>query len=72
MSREGPSHEDSHYVAFDVTLTPLTGRRASCSDSRVVFKRMLWMRELKALAEGRPLTDWKVPDYPLYGLPPSE
>lgn len=31
------------------------------SDAVVVLLRQLWMRELRALAEGRPLTQWTRP-----------
>jgi 5,5'-dehydrodivanillate O-demethylase len=31
-------------------------------DARVIFYRKLWLRELAALAQGRPLKAWKVPD----------
>ena len=38
----------------------------SPNDGKVVFKRQLWLRELEALAAGRPLKEWKVPPTPLY------
>jgi hypothetical protein len=31
-------------------------------DAGTVLRRHIWLRELKALAEGRPLTEWRVPD----------
>ncbi len=35
------------------------------NDTKVIFIRRLWERELRALAEGRPLTEWQVPREPL-------
>jgi 5,5'-dehydrodivanillate O-demethylase len=35
--------------------------RIGSTDSRTVLKRRLWQREMKALAEGRPLTEWTSP-----------
>jgi hypothetical protein len=32
------------------------------ADSSVILTRNIWERELKALAEGRPLTRWVRPD----------
>lgn len=127
--------DDEHYVAFDVTLTPLTGEAATAyaeeraneqepeaetrweiakavlagkmtiedmpdevsyynmnaiedytvqtgqgaipdrssehlgrNDAPVIFKRNLWLRELRALAEGRPLKEWKIPEQPFHTL----
>jgi 5,5'-dehydrodivanillate O-demethylase len=34
-------------------------------DARVVINRTLWLRELTALAQGRPLTAWRIPEQPL-------
>jgi 5,5'-dehydrodivanillate O-demethylase len=34
------------------------------SDTRLILLRRLWLREVNALAEGRPLTDWKYPTEP--------
>jgi 5,5'-dehydrodivanillate O-demethylase len=36
-------------------------------DRGVFVLRKIWERELKALAEGRPLKQWKSPDKPLHG-----
>jgi hypothetical protein len=33
------------------------------SDAGVLMLRQLWERELSALAEGRPLKDWVIPDW---------
>ena len=37
----------------------------SRNDTKPIFIRRLWLRELAALAQGRPLTDWQVPPAPL-------
>jgi len=125
--------DDTHYVGFDVTITPLTGGAAEAYakeregeqepqadlrwdiandilagkmthkqipdeisyynlnaiddyvtqvgqgaianrtdehlgriDARVIFYRQLWLRELQALAEGRPLKQWRVPEKAIY------
>ena len=33
-------------------------------DEGPVFQRNLWLREVNALVEGRPLTDWRLPAEP--------
>jgi len=33
------------------------------TDLSVALMRRLWLRELKAFAEGRPLKEWQRPDY---------
>lgn len=38
--------------------------RLGHEDAGVVLRRKLWERELKALAEGRPLTEWLITDGP--------
>ena len=38
-----------------------TQERLGVTDQWMVVKRMLWQRELKALAEGRPLKEWTSP-----------
>jgi 5,5'-dehydrodivanillate O-demethylase oxygenase subunit len=38
-----------------------TQERLGRTDSRTILKRALWQRELKALAEGRPLKQWTSP-----------
>jgi 5,5'-dehydrodivanillate O-demethylase len=68
--------EVSHYNGFaiedyvtQVGQGPIADRvneRPGRNDARVIFKRRLWLRELKALAEGRPLKEWKVPARALY------
>ena len=36
--------------------------RLGRSDAGVILLRRIWERELRALAEGRPLTEWRVPE----------
>jgi 5,5'-dehydrodivanillate O-demethylase oxygenase subunit len=65
----------SHYNGFiiedyctQVGQGPIRDRdheRLGRNDTKVIFIRRLWTRELKALAEGQPLTDWKTPARPL-------
>jgi 5,5'-dehydrodivanillate O-demethylase len=43
--------------------------RLGSSDAGIVLLRALWRRDLRALAEGRPLTDWKHPDQMLVATP---
>ena len=38
------------------------GEHLAQLDMGVVLRRKLWEREMKALADGRPLTDWIIPD----------
>jgi 5,5'-dehydrodivanillate O-demethylase len=40
------------------------------SDTGVILLRSLWQRELRALAEGRPLKQWTMPDH--FDLPMSD
>jgi hypothetical protein len=65
----------SHYNGFVIedyvtqvgqgSLADRAAERLGRNDERVVINRHLWLRELTALAEGRPLTNWRVPDQPL-------
>jgi len=34
------------------------------SEERILLLRRLWLREVSALIEGKPLTDWKMPTAP--------
>jgi hypothetical protein len=34
------------------------------SDEGPLFQRKLWLREISAMLEGRPLTDWTLPAEP--------
>jgi hypothetical protein len=35
------------------------------TDKKVILMRRLWLQEVSALVEGRPLTDWMIPAEPL-------
>jgi len=39
------------------------GERLGHSDVAVVLLRRLWQREVRAMTEGRPLTQWQIPDH---------
>ncbi len=46
---------------------PIKGRGEELlapSDTRLILLRRIWLREVNALVEGRPLTDWKLPTEP--------
>jgi hypothetical protein len=46
---------------------PINGRgeeMLAASDGRVILTRKLWLREVSALLEGKPLTQWKMPSQP--------
>jgi hypothetical protein len=38
------------------------------TDVKIILRRKLWQRDLQALAEGRPLTEWTTPSF-YEGLP---
>jgi 5,5'-dehydrodivanillate O-demethylase len=47
---------------------PVKGRgreHLAPTDARLVLLRRLWLREVGALIEGKPLTDWRMPEQPL-------
>ena len=46
--------------------------RLGSSDAAVILLRNLWRRELRALAEGRPLKEWRQPAEPLLATPRFE
>lgn len=50
-----------------MSLEPMLGREhhegLGRTDMGIALMRRLWTRELQALAEGRPLTQWQRPDY---------
>ncbi len=51
-----------------VGMGPLKGRgkeMLAATDVKLVLLRRLWLREVNALVEGRPLTDWTLPAEPL-------
>ena len=43
-------------------IAPRANDRPGRIDSGVVLRRKLWQRELKALADGRPLQEWLIPE----------
>jgi len=47
------------------TIADRDHERLGRSDQLVILFRKLWSRELRALAEGRPLTQWRRPEEPL-------
>jgi 5,5'-dehydrodivanillate O-demethylase len=54
--------------ATQVGQGPVAGRpreHLAGTDARLVLLRKLWLRDVNALIEGKPLTDWKVPAEPL-------
>jgi 5,5'-dehydrodivanillate O-demethylase len=65
-----PNASKIHWATVEDDITqmgqdPIVDRRKDhlgASDAGVVMWRTLWMRELKALAEGRPLTQWQRPE----------
>ena len=42
-----------------------TRERLGRNDAKAVYMRRVWLRELTALAAGKPLKEWKVPAEPL-------
>jgi 5,5'-dehydrodivanillate O-demethylase len=44
------------------------GEHLAASEGRLVLLRQLWLREVNALVEGRPLKDWTVPAVPLAAM----
>jgi 5,5'-dehydrodivanillate O-demethylase len=75
MTIEEMPDDVSHYNGFaiedyvtQVGQGPLADRsaeRLGRIDQRVVINRLLWVRELTALRDGRPLKPWTVPEAPL-------
>jgi 5,5'-dehydrodivanillate O-demethylase len=67
--------EMSAYTSFaiedyttQVGQGPIKGRGPellAATDQRLVVFRRMWLREVNALVEGRPLKDWKIPAEPL-------
>ena len=49
---------------------PIRGRgkeHLAVSEARLVLLRRLWLREVNAMMEGKPLCDWRIPEQPLSG-----
>ena len=66
MTVEDVALEDAYFpIGDDVTqlgqgaIADREHERLGTSDAGVILLRNLWRRELRALAEGRPLTEWK-------------
>ncbi len=74
MKPENLPPEMSAYTSFSIEdyatqvgVGPIAGRtkeHMGSTDVKVVLLRRLWLREVSALAEGRPLTEWKIPTKP--------
>ena len=50
---------------------PIAGRdkeMLGSTDVKPVLLRRLWIREITAMLEGRPMTDWKIPTEPISAL----
>ena len=75
MTLEDLPQEMSGYTSFaiedyvtQVGMGPLSTRGPEMlarTDVKVALQRRLWLREVNALMEGRPLKDWRIPDEPL-------
>jgi 5,5'-dehydrodivanillate O-demethylase len=51
-----------------VGMGPLKARShefLAATDVKVALQRRMWLREVNALVEGRPLKDWALPNEPL-------
>lgn len=75
MTPEDLPDDMSAYTSFaiedyvtQVGQGPIAGRGPELlaqTDARLILMRKLWLREVSALMEGRPLTDWRIPAEPL-------
>jgi 5,5'-dehydrodivanillate O-demethylase len=78
MTLEDLPDDMSAYTSFtiedyvtQVGQGPLRTRGAellSVSEERIILLRRLWLREVNALVEGKPLTDWKLPTQPFVAM----
>jgi 5,5'-dehydrodivanillate O-demethylase len=74
MTVEDLSQDMGAYTSFtiedyvtQVGQGPLKGRgeeQVAVSEERLIMLRKLWMREVAAMLEGKPLTEWKMPVRP--------
>jgi 5,5'-dehydrodivanillate O-demethylase len=74
MTPEDIPEELSAYTAFSIEdyatqvgMGPVRGRgkeHLGSTDVKVVLLRRLWLREVTALLEDKPLTEWKIPKEP--------
>jgi 5,5'-dehydrodivanillate O-demethylase len=75
MTLEDLPKEMSAYTSFEIEdyttqvgQGPIAGRGPEMlapTDIRIVVMRRLWLREVQALVDGQPLTEWKIPTEPL-------
>ena len=78
MTLEEFPDELSAYTSFaiedyvtQVGQGPVNGRgreRLVDTDMKVILMRRLWLQEIGALLDDKPLTDWKIPSEPLQQL----
>ncbi len=78
MTLEGLPDDIGGYTSFtiedyttQVGQGPVRGRGSemlAAGDAGPVFQRNLWLREVNALVQGKPLTDWKIPDEPFTAM----
>ena len=75
MTPEEIPHELSAYTSFSIedyctqvgqgTIAERSKEHLGTTDVKTALLRRLWLREVEALIEGKPLTDWKIPTEPL-------
>jgi hypothetical protein len=75
MRLEDLPDEMSAYTSFgiedyvtQVGTGPIAGRTREhfgSTDAKVVLLRRMWLREVSAMLEGRPMTPWRIPSEPL-------
>lgn len=78
MTLEELPEELSAYTSFAIedyvtqvgqgTVAERGRERLVDTDRKVILMRRLWLREVSALLEGRPLTEWRIPGEPLQQL----
>jgi hypothetical protein len=78
MTLEEVPNEIGAYTAFEIEdYVTQVGQRGiegrgreqlGRIDAKPILLRRLWLREVTALLEGRPLTNWKIPTEPLVVL----
>ncbi|HEY4134393.1 MAG TPA: Rieske 2Fe-2S domain-containing protein [Alphaproteobacteria bacterium] len=60
--------QDSVAMSGQGTIVDRSAERLGLSDRGIILLRRLWAREMQAIAEGRPLKDWKRPKESLLDL----
>ena len=78
MTLEDLPNEMSAYTSFTIedyvtqvgqgSLAARGAELLTPSDTRIVMLRRLWLREVTALLEGKPLTDWQMPREPFIAI----